>query len=51
MRRRDITYAEFERVARAWQDRGWHEQMSAPANEVARGYFALVDGVLYRYVG
>jgi hypothetical protein len=52
MQRRDITYAEWLRVAPKWLQRCRRgESIVAPARELALGYFAFVDGVLYRYVG
>jgi hypothetical protein len=52
VKRRDITYTEWLKVACAWLRRCEHgESLVAPRAELEQGYFALVDGVLYRYVG
>lgn len=47
-----IGYAEYCRRAPEWEARGKDgERLAAPPEWLVRGWFAGVDGVLYKYTG
>lgn len=49
---RDVTFAEYERNARAWKLRQIQgDDFSVTDDEVKQGFFARIDGYLLRYVG
>jgi hypothetical protein len=51
-KKKDITFFEFQAVARMWKFRElMGENLKPPQDYIDKGFFAFVDGVLYRYVG